>query len=93
MYDESTVIVPIPFTTDDYFVLIQLARRKNMTRSQLIMDALKQYLLVEQEKWRKEEEERRIAEKIIPKNPRPRPEGEDPSAEEKKKEKEKGGEK
>jgi hypothetical protein len=55
MYDESTVIVPIPFTTDDYFVLVQLARRKNMTRSQLIMDALRQYLLAEQEKWREQE--------------------------------------
>jgi len=80
MYDESTVIVPIPFTTDDYFVLVQLARRKNMTRSQLIMDALRQYLLAEQEKWRKEEEEKRMLEKIKPVNPQTQREGEDSNA-------------
>jgi hypothetical protein len=78
MYDESTVIVPIPFTTDDYFVLVNIARRKNMTRTQLIMDALRQYLLAEQERWRREEEEKRLAEKVLPKplNPQPQPEGE-----------------
>jgi len=80
MYDESTVIVPIPFTTDDYFVLVQLARRKNMTRSQLIMDALRQYLLAEQDKWRKEEEERRMLEKNKSVNPQTQPGGEDKSA-------------
>jgi len=79
MYDESTVIVPIPFTTDDYFVLVQLARRKNMTRTQLIMEALRQYLLAEQERWKREEEEKRMLEKIKPAkpvNPQPQPEGE-----------------
>jgi len=78
MYDESTIIVPISFTTDDYFVLVNVARRKNMTRTQLIMDALRQFLLAEQERWRKEEAEKRSAEKVMPKplNPQPQPEGE-----------------
>jgi hypothetical protein len=78
MYDESTVFFPLGMTTDDYFVLVQLARRKNMTRSQLIMDALRQYLLAEQERWKREEEEKRLAEKVLPKpvTPQPQPEGE-----------------
>jgi hypothetical protein len=76
MYDESTVFFPLGMTTDDYFVLVQLARRKNMTRTQLIMEALRQYLLAEQERWRKEEEEKRMLEKIKPVNPQPQPGGE-----------------
>jgi hypothetical protein len=80
MYDETTVIVPVPFSTEDYFVLVQLARRKNMTRSQFIIDALRQYLLAEQDKWRKEEEARRTAEKEPPRDPLPPPEVEKKSA-------------
>jgi len=76
MIDETTVYFPIHMTTDDYFILVQLARRKGMTRTQLIMEALKQYILAEQEKWRQEEEERRIAGKIKPMTPQPQPEGE-----------------
>jgi hypothetical protein len=68
MYDETTVIVPIPFTTEDYFLVMQLAKRKGLTRSQLIMDALKQYLLVEQERWKNQDQKSMT--------PRPRPEGE-----------------
>jgi len=55
MYDESTVFFAVGMSTDDYFVLAQLARRKGMTRSQLIMEALRQYLLAEQERWRREQ--------------------------------------
>jgi hypothetical protein len=87
MYDESTVFFPLGMATDDYFVLVQLARRKNMTRTQLIMEALRQYLLAEQERWRREEEEKRMLEKVKPLNPQPQPEGEGgESAGEKKKE-------
>ena len=68
MYDETTVIVPIPFTTEDYFLVMQLAKRKGLTRSQLIMDALKQYLLVEQERWKNQDQKSMT--------PRPQPEGE-----------------
>lgn len=67
MYDETTVIVPIPFTTEDYFLVMQLAKRKGLTRSQLIMDALKQYLLVEQERWKNQDQKSMT--------PRPQPEG------------------
>jgi len=55
MYDENTVFFVLGMSTEDYFVLVQLARRKNMTRTQLIMDALRQYILMEQEKWREQE--------------------------------------
>ena len=86
MYDETTVFFVLGMSSDDYFVLVQLARRKNMTRSQLIMEALRQYLIAEQEKWRREEEEKRLAEKVLSKsvNPQPQPEGEGESAEKKK---------
>jgi hypothetical protein len=80
MYDENTVFFVLGMTTDDYFVLVQLARRKNMTRSQLIMDALRQYLLAEQDRWKREEEEKRMLEKIKPVNPQTRREGEDSNA-------------
>jgi len=73
--DETTVYFLVHMTTEDYFILVQLAKRKNMTRTQLIMEALRQYILAEQEKWRQEEEERRIAEKIRPRTPQPQPEG------------------
>jgi hypothetical protein len=78
MYDENTVLFVLGMSTDDYFVLVNIARRKNMTRTQLIMEALRQYLLAEQERWRREEEEKRLAEKVLPKplNPQPQPEGE-----------------
>ena len=55
MFDETTVYFPVHMTTEDYFILIQFAKKKGMTRTQLIMEALKQYLISEQEKWRKEE--------------------------------------
>jgi hypothetical protein len=79
MYDENTVFFVVGMSTDDYFVFVQLARRKNMTRSQLIMEALKQYLISEQDRWRKEEEEKRMIEKLKPMNPQTRREGEDPN--------------
>jgi hypothetical protein len=86
MYDENTVFFVLGMSTEDYFVLVQLARRKNMTRTQLIMDALRQYILMEQEKWRKEEEGKMMAEKAKPVKPQPQPEGEaEKSAGEKKK--------
>jgi hypothetical protein len=86
MSDETTIYFPIHMSTEDYFILVQLAKRKGMTRTQLIMDALRQYLLAEQERWRQEEEEKKIAEKIKPVKPQPQPEGEaDKSAGEKKK--------
>jgi hypothetical protein len=80
MYDENTVFFVVGMSTDDYFVFVQLARRKNMTRTQLIMEALKQYLISEQDRWRKEEEEKRMIEKLKPMNPQTRREGEDPNA-------------
>jgi hypothetical protein len=86
MYDENTVFFVVGMSTEDYFILVNIARRKNITRTQLIMDALRQYLLAEQERWRREEEEKRMLEKIKPVNPQPQPEGEgDKSAGENKK--------
>jgi hypothetical protein len=52
------------------------------------MEALKQYLISEQDRWRKEEEEKRMIEKLKPMNPQTRREGEDPNDGKK----EKGGE-
>jgi len=88
MYDENTVFFVVGMSTDDYFVFVQLARRKNMTRTQLIMEALRQYLISEQDRWRKEEEEKRMIEKLKPVTPQTQREGEDPNAEKT----EKGGE-
>ena len=87
MSDETTIYFPIHMSTEDYFILVQLAKRKGMTRTQLIMDALRQYLLAEQEKWKQQEEEKMMAEKAKPVKPQPQPEGEaDKSAGEKKRE-------
>jgi metal-responsive CopG/Arc/MetJ family transcriptional regulator len=58
-------------TTDDYFIVIQLARRKNMTRSQFVMDCIRQVILKEQEEWKRQEEEKRILEKVKAGDPRP----------------------
>jgi hypothetical protein len=88
MYDENTVFFVVGMSTDDYLIFVQLARRKNMTRTQLIMEALRQYLISEQDRWRKEEEEKRMIEKLKPVNPQTRREGEDSNAGKK----EKGGE-
>ena len=52
MYDETTVIVPIGMTSEDYFLVLQLARKKNMTRSQFILDCVRQAVLKEQEAWK-----------------------------------------
>jgi len=80
MYDENTVFFVVGMSTDDYLIFVQLARRKNMTRTQLIMEALRQYLISEQDRWRKEEEEKRMIEKLKPVNPQTRREGEDSNA-------------
>jgi hypothetical protein len=53
MYDESTVFFALSMSTEDYFVVMQLAKRKNMTRSQFILDCIRQVVLKEQEEWQK----------------------------------------
>jgi len=67
MYDETTVIIPLPLTTEDYFIVTQLARRKNMTRSQFILDCVRQILLREQEAWLREQKKVEAERKDTPK--------------------------
>ena len=67
MYDETTVIIPLPLTTEDYFIVTQLARRKNMTRSQFILDCVRQVLLKEQEAWLREQKRVEAEKKDTPK--------------------------
>jgi len=67
MYDETTVIIPLPLTTEDYFIIAQLARKKNMTRSQFILDCVRQVLLREQEAWLREQRRVEVEKKDTPK--------------------------
>lgn len=48
MYDESTIFIPVSMSSEDYFVILQMARRKGMTRNQFIMECVKEYILREQ---------------------------------------------
>jgi hypothetical protein len=83
-YDESTVFFPLGMSTEDYFIVIQLAKKKNMTRSQFIMECIRQAILREQEEWRRQEEERRMLEKVKAMDPQPQPGDEPKRAGEKK---------